>query len=233
MQLGVGCILHVDHLREQREGEGGLLLVRVVEGRFKLALRIADAQIFGNRVVPVDVHEHAGHLILSCKLVNGGRDHIFLTMAVEQDDLAVTRIPEACQNLCDVIAEGILIDGDRAGHAHVVVGMRAEPDRLGNGAAGLLCNLLRHARDKEGVLAVAGMRTVALGRADRKNENIVLLQALFALLHGHVLKIDRFLRVHVACDFNFLRVGNLPFAHDCFLLFSIVFFCSLTLYLLR
>lgn len=100
----------------------------------------------------------------------------------------------------------ILIDGDCAGHAHVVVGMRAEPDRLGNGAAGLLCNLLRHARDKEGVLAVAGMRTVALGRADRKNKNIVLLQALFALLHGHVLKIDRFLRVHVACDFNFLRV---------------------------
>ena len=53
--------------------------------------------------------------------------------------------------------------------------MGAEPDGLGNGTASLFSHLLRHAGHQESVLAVTGVGAVALGGADGKNQDIVLL----------------------------------------------------------
>ena len=140
--------------------------------------------------------------------MDGERDDVVLTVAVDDDHLAEARIPEACEDIDQIVREDFLGNDDRALLAEMMIGMGAVPDGLRDGAAGGLGNLLTQAGIQIGIFAVGGAGTVVLGGADGDKNNVVLLQAFCNVLVGHVLVIDPVVDLHVAAG-----GGKLPFAH--------------------
>ena len=80
-------------------------------------------------------------------------DYVDLRVAVQEDLLAEPGVPQPRDDGAQLSDEHVLRDDDRPRHAEVVEGVRSVPHRLGHRAARLERDLLRHARDQEGVFA--------------------------------------------------------------------------------
>ena len=191
-----------------------------------------------NGVVPVYVDEHAGHLEVLGELVDGRGDHIFLTVAVEENHLAEAGVPEAGHHGLEHADECVLGHEDGAWHAHVVKGVRAVPQRLGEGATGAFGHLLGHARDQERVFARACVGAVGLGASDGQNDEVVLFEALFDVRVGHILEIDGLGAFHAALGRGQFPAapgrggGGLRFLFGDFLIGNFFFICLLVLFAL-
>ena len=170
------------------------------------------AAMLGNRVVPVQVDKHPRRLEPFGEPVYRGRDDIFLAVPVQEDLFAKAGVPEARNHLRENCGERFLVERDRARHSEMMIGMRAIPERLRDGAAGLFRHGLGHARDEESVLAVAGVRAVRLGAPDGDDYQIALVEPFLDVFHRHVLKINAVGRVHVSTLRRYL-----PLAHFCLL----------------
>ena len=136
------------------------------------------------------------------------RDHIVLTMAVDDDDLAETGVPEAGKYIGDVVSQDLFRDHDRSLLSKMMVGMGAVPDGLCHCAAGAFCYQFTKAGIQISILAVRCRRSVVLGGADRKKKNIVFLKTFSNHVGRHVLIINTVLCFHVAAF-----CGQIPVAH--------------------
>ncbi len=163
---------------------------------------------------PVKRDQNTRHLVFLGKLVQCQRDDLFLTVTVEQDLFAEAGIPQTSDNSPQVCQEGVFGDHYSAGHAQVVVRMRAIPDRLCHRAAHLQGHLLSHAGHQKGVLSERLPRTVALGTAHRNDDQIILLEPGVDLGHVHGLV------VHAAWALHVTAVWELPFTHIYLLLLA-------------
>ena len=68
----------------------------------------------------------------------------FLTMAVQQNDLSETRVPETRHDGHDVVNQYPVRNDYRSRHSDMMIGMSAVIDRQCNGTSGYPGNLFRH-----------------------------------------------------------------------------------------
>ena len=206
--LHLDGVLHVDELGEQLQAPALLHFIGVNKWGVIGAALVLGVHLIARAVPEVGVQHDAGDLPLLAEGVDGQRNHIVLAVAVDDDDFAEARVPEARQHIGDVVGKNLLRDHDGALLAQVMIGVRAIPDGLGHSGAGALGHQLAQAGIQIGVLAVGGGGAVVLGGADGQQQHVVLLQPLLHHFGGHILVIDAVLLFHVAAG-----GGQIPIRH--------------------
>ena len=196
--LGVHRVFHVHQLGEEGQRPGRLHLVGMDEvGLLRAAVLLVVLKCSGTRGTSSGSRRPRDLNSLG-ELVDGGGDHVLLAVAVEQDLLAEAHVPQAGH---DALSWPMKISSaPRSCQACPGGGRGASRTRSGWATVqpASLGHRLGHPRHQKGVLADAGVGPMGLGRADRHDDQVVLLQPLVDLLPGHVLQIDLVGRLHVA-----------------------------------
>ena len=208
LDFDIDKVVILDHFREQGLTERGLHLAAVNQGGVEGAAMLLVKGVDARRVPPVQHDQHRRHLILLCEGVYGIWNDPLLPVTVQEDLLAEARVPETGDHGADIVHEGIFGYDNRARHAHVMIGVRTVPQRLGDRTSGCAGDFLCHTRDEESVLAERFAGAVCLGRPDRDDNDVVFFATLNNLLLRHVLEVNAAGLVHIAAGWEVPLAGR-------------------------